>query len=70
MKLTTDNIFTEYQNIVTVDDLMIMLDIGRNTAYNLLRNGDIKSIKIGRVYKIPKQFVIDYLNSQNTQITA
>jgi len=28
-----------------------ILDIGKNTAYKLLQSGDIKSIKIGKVYK-------------------
>lgn len=44
-----------------------MLHIGRSTALSLLRSGKIKSIKIGRAYRIPKVYVIEYLNnSTNT----
>lgn len=62
--LTVDNIFTEYTNIVTTSDLMEMLEIGKNTALKLLQSKTIKSVKVGNRYKIPKQYVIDYLNER------
>lgn len=58
--------YDELDDILTIDQLMEMLYIGRNTAYKLLKNSDIKCFKIGKVYKIPKQSVIDYiLNKTN-----
>ena len=51
-----------YSDILTVDELCKVLKIGKNTAYALLKSGEIKSVKIGRVYKIPKRSVIKYLN--------
>jgi excisionase family DNA binding protein len=54
-------LFKEYKDVVGVDDLCEMLCVGKNTAYKLINNGKIKSIKIGRVHKIPKRFVIEYL---------
>lgn len=54
--------FREYPDVVDVDKMRRMLGgIGRRTAYRLLQNGDIKSVKIGRSYRIPKMYVIDYL---------
>ena len=41
---------------------MPILDIGRNSAYELVRSGAIRSVKIGRQLRIPKQAIIDYLN--------
>lgn len=35
--------------------------IGKKTAYDLLRNGDIRHIKSGKSFKIPKVCVIEYL---------
>ncbi len=35
--------------------------IGKTTAYELLRGGEIESVKIGRKYLIPKNSVIEYL---------
>ena len=43
------------------EDLMTILKIGRNTTYKILKEGIIKSIKVGRNYKIPKLFIIEYL---------
>ena len=56
-------IFSNYPDVVSLHDLMKMLNIGRNTAYRLLQNGKLKSIKIGKQYRIPKQFIIEYLES-------
>ena len=56
-------IFSNYPDVVSLPDLMKMLNIGRNTAYSLLQSGTLKSIKIGKQYRIPKQFIIEYLES-------
>ena len=53
--------FNNYPDVVTVKDLCKMLNIGRNNAYKLLHNCDIKYVKVGKVYKIPKKFVIDFI---------
>lgn len=46
-----------------VEDLMPILGIGRNTAYELVHSGQIKSIRIGRNIRIPKSEVIRFLNN-------
>ena len=53
--------FNEYPDLITVVQLQKMLNIGRNTAYKLLQDKIIKSIRIGKVHKIPKINVIEYL---------
>lgn len=66
--LDTNNTFTEYSDIVTTRELMEMLHIGKSKAYELLRNKEIKSIRLGetgRTYYIPKINVITYLNRKN-----
>jgi len=55
--------FKEYPDVVNVSELQKMLGVGRNTAYTLLKNNKIPSIRIGRVHKIPKANVIKYLKS-------
>lgn len=49
-----------------VEDLMPVLDIGRNTAYELARSGQIRSIKIGRQLRIPRDAVVEFLNGRAT----
>ena len=55
--------FENYKDIVSVDDLRDMLGIGKSSAYTLLRNKEIKHVKVGKKYIIPKQAVIGYLDS-------
>ena len=54
-------IFKDYPDVVTIDQLQKMLNIGRNSAYELLRNNIIKSVRVGKRYIIPKVYVIAYL---------
>ena len=53
--------FVEYPDIVTVRDLQTMLGISRHTAYDLLNDNEIRGIKLGNAYKIPKINVIRYV---------
>ena len=55
--------FTKYPDVVTIEQLCKMLNVGRNTAYNLIAQNSIKSVKIGRIHKIPKANIIRYLKS-------
>ncbi len=59
--------FEELPLTLSVEDLMPILGIGRNTAYELVRSGQIVSIRVGRKIRIPKNAVIAYL-SQNCKI--
>ncbi len=59
-----NEIFKDYPDIVSVEQLMQMLQIGQVLAYKLVKSGAIKSRKVGREYKIPKINVIAYLNRE------
>ena len=48
--------------VLRVEDLMPLLDIGRNTAYELIRCGQIRSIKVGRQIRVPKEAVAEFLS--------
>lgn len=53
---------SQYDSVLTANDLQEILSIGRNTAYLLLRSGTIPSIRIGKKYRIPKDAVLHYLS--------
>ena len=59
--IVLDNSDRLYDDVLTVKGLMDYLAIGKNTAYELLKSGKIKHIKIGRNYKIPKESLREYL---------
>ena len=44
-----------------VEDLMPLLGIGRNTAYELIRSGQIRSVRIGRQIRIPRDALLEFL---------
>ena len=58
--------FDELPLTLRIEDLMPILGIGRNTAYELVRSKQIFSVKIGRQLRIPKQALIDYLTSSRS----
>ena len=47
--------------VLRVEDLMSVLNVGRNAAYELVRSEQIRSVRIGRKLRIPKQAVEDFL---------
>jgi excisionase family DNA binding protein len=53
--------FHDYGDILTVDDVCEMLLIGRNSVYSLLNLGQIKSVRVGRKHRIPRESVINYI---------
>lgn len=53
------------QDIITIDELCEWLAIGKNAAYHLLNCGDIKAFKIGRIWKIPRDSVTEYIIKQS-----
>lgn len=55
--------FDELLLTLRVEDLMPILGIGRNTAYELVRSGKIRSIRIGKQLCIPKDALIKYLSA-------
>lgn len=46
---------------LTVLEVSEFLRIGRNTAYELIRCGRIRSLRIGRQLRVPRQAILDYL---------
>lgn len=54
--------FADYPDVVNIKQMCAMLGgIGMKTAYALLERGEIRHIKIGKSFKIPKVSIIEYL---------
>lgn len=56
--------FEDLPLVLRVDDLMEVLSIGRNTAYELIRSGKIRSVRIGTNYRIPRDALVEYLKQR------
>lgn len=56
--------FHRYPDALTPRQVQEMLGVGQRMTYGLLRDGKIQSVRMGRLYRVPKVAVIDYLCSE------
>ncbi len=47
--------------ILTVNEVMDLLCIGKNTIYSLLNSGELQGFRIGRTWKIPREALVSYI---------
>ncbi len=57
-------LFKNFSDLLTVDELMQLLGIGKSSAYKLLRSGKIRAFQLNGKWRIKKQSVISFINSQ------
>lgn len=50
---------------LTVPEAAEVLRIGRNTTYDLVRCGVLRSIRIGRQLRVPREAILDFLHGGN-----
>lgn len=55
----------ELTDLITVDELCELLFIGKNAAYVLLNSGEVKAFRIGRVWKISREAVHEYIRRKS-----
>ena len=53
----------EYPDVLTVEQVAQILNIGINAAYRLVNSQEIGYRKIGKSIRVPKVCVVDYLVS-------
>ena len=46
--------------LLTAEEAAELLHIGRSKVYDLIRNGDLRSIKIGRLRRVPLDAVHEF----------
>lgn len=56
-------IFAEYDEILSIEDVMEILHIGKNSVYSLLKSNEIRNIRVGKRYIVPKQSVINFITA-------
>lgn len=49
-------------DVVSVEEMCSFLKISKKTGYKLLKEEKIKSLRIGRIYRISKIHIYAYLN--------
>lgn len=51
----------DYPDVLVPEEVMTILGVGRNKIYKLLQSGELQSLKIGKSYRIPKSYLLDYI---------
>lgn len=54
-------ILEDYGDILLFSDIKKIFRLGKNKAYELLKNNEISSFRIGNSYRIPKTEVVKYI---------
>lgn len=60
--MTTYRDYDSLPLVLTVADICKVLDISRNTAYQMINSGAIKAIRVSKQIRIPKDALIEYLS--------
>ena len=53
-----------YDDLLTTEEACEVLKIGKNALYALLADGSLKAYRNGRVWRIPKAAVEEYIRIQ------
>ena len=53
--------FEQYPDILTVEEVCEALRMGYNAVYELLNAGKLKAYKNGRVWRIPREALKEYI---------
>ena len=56
--------FEEMPLVIGVEDVADTLKIGRNKAYELVNCGEIKALKVGNQYRIPRDSFISFVTGE------
>lgn len=48
--------------LLKVEEIAEILNVGRSTAYHLVLTGEIESVTVGRLRRVPAEAVTEYVN--------
>lgn len=54
-------VFKEYPDVLDVKQVSSLLGVSTKVVYRLLRDGSLASLKVGRVFRVPKVHVMSYI---------
>ena len=55
-------------DLMSVLEVCERLNISRNTAYSLLKKGDLEGVKVGRMWRIPDKSIWNYITLNNKRM--
>ena len=55
----------QYEDVLEMEQVCDILKLSRNSVYVILKNKELKGYQEGRVWKVPKQAVIQYIKKRS-----
>jgi len=62
--------FEHYDTLITPEEAAELLGCGMNTIYKVLKSGKLKAMRIGRIWKIPRRAVQEYILTESKMKAA
>ncbi|MET9269789.1 helix-turn-helix domain-containing protein [Kribbella sp. NPDC003557] len=62
MSIAEDSITTAAPLLLTVEQAAQQLGIGRTTVFALLKSGELESVPLGRLRRIPAECITEYID--------
>ena len=56
------SILLDYPDVLDVNQVSVILGVSTKIVYRLLNDGVLPSLKVGRAFKVPKLYLLQYLN--------
>jgi excisionase family DNA binding protein len=56
--------FSNFPDVLTIDDMKTALGVSNKMAYMLISSGRIKHFRLGKLIKIPKRSLVDYIEME------
>ena len=51
------------RDVLSVPEVAELIHVSKRSVYLLLQRGELRHKKVGRIYRIPKSAVVDYLEN-------
>lgn len=55
-----------YPDVLTVEQVSEVLGVCTKTVYAMIRRGELKKQNVGRLFRIPKSYLMEYLGIEET----
>jgi excisionase family DNA binding protein len=56
--------FETYPDVVSISQVTEMLGLSKSMVYHLLQNNEMRHVRVGKRYVIPKTAIIDFLEKR------
>lgn len=60
---------TDQKLLLTIDEVAELLSLGRSKIYQLIREGKIRPIRIGRATRVSRDEVVRWVQDEQRQVT-